>query len=328
MVQPVQKLKCVYSNIQSFTSKRKEIELYVSQYEPDLLFFTEMWISQEFTASEYLIEGYQEPVLFLKNRGGSGIYIKNGIKFVQVNPPEIVEDSSWIMIKTKNGVKRLYGCLYRSPNSSAENNEKMLRNLSWARNNYSEVVLIGDFNLSSIDWKTEKCKGTYESAFIELINSLGLEQIISDFTRFRHGQNPSILDLLLVSDANIVQSVNMISPFGKSDHVVIEFSISNRYNLATKRKSKFNIRKMDFTKFSEEMSSYDWSEMFSGGCDLDQSYNEFIEIVGTMINKHAPQAKEKRRDIAPWSNRLISKLSKKKGGCGDDTDTHSQLQTT
>ena len=312
MVQPVQKLKCVYSNIQSFTSKRKEIELYVSQYEPDLLFFTEMWISQEFTASEYLIEGYQEPVLFLKNRGGSGIYIKNGIKFVQVNPPEIVEDSSWIMIKTKNGVKRLYGCLYRSPNSSAENNEKMLRNLSWARNNYSEVVLIGDFNLPSIDWKTEKCQGRYESAFIELINSLGFEQIITDFTRFRHGQNPSLLDLLLVSDANIVQSVNMISPFGKSDHVVIEFSVSTRYNMTNGSKSKFNIRKMDFMKFSEEMSSHDWNNMFCDDCDLDRSYNEFIEIVGGLIKKYAPQAKEKRRSIAPWSNRLISKLSEKK----------------
>ena len=73
-----------------------------------------------------------------------------------------------------------------------------------------------------------------------------------------------------------------------------------------------DIIKIDFTKFSEEMSSYDWNDMFRDGCDLGRSYNEFIEIVSSMIIKYAPQVKEKRRDIAPWSNRLISKLSQKK----------------
>lgn len=44
-------------------------------------------------------------------------------------------------------------------------------------------------------------------------------------TRYREGQQPSLLDLIIVNDDQMVDNVKEASLFGKSDHVVIEFDL-------------------------------------------------------------------------------------------------------
>ena len=44
-------------------------------------------------------------------------------------------------------------------------------------------------------------------------------------TRFREGQTPSLLDLIITNEDGMVQNAEPRSPLGKSDHVVIYFTL-------------------------------------------------------------------------------------------------------
>ena len=56
--------------------------------------------------------------------------------------------------------------------------------------------------------------------------------MIKEHTRYRQDESLSSLKLLLVNSRDIVQSHNWLLPtFGKSDHLKIEFSVSNGYSV-------------------------------------------------------------------------------------------------
>ena len=108
-------LKCIYANLQSIFSKKQEIEILLRESKLDILFFTECFITEGHDISEYQFPGFQSFVA-MKYRGGSCIYVQNDLPAYAVQPPNAVEDSAWVVITTREGTKRLYGCIYRSPN--------------------------------------------------------------------------------------------------------------------------------------------------------------------------------------------------------------------
>ena len=91
-------VKTFYTNVQSFLSKKKEIEIYLSENNVDILFFTEAWITEEHGDSVISLIGFQSPIISRKSRGGTCIFVKESISFYEVNPPNQCEDSSWIVI--------------------------------------------------------------------------------------------------------------------------------------------------------------------------------------------------------------------------------------
>ena len=312
MVGLVQELKCIYSNVQSIFNKKNEIELYILENHVDVMFFTECFITDNYDASEYFFEGFQPPVVYKKNRGGACIYIRNGLRFHEVSPPNCLEDSAWIVISTKNSIKRLYGCLYRSPNSTVENNQCLSENIRWAKFNYPEVILVGDFNMPSIDWSTENASNQMGEEFIQILDELGMEQLVNQPTRFRHGQVPSLLDLLVTNIPSCIDKIDMKSPFGNSDHCVISFNVINMYIEKKTIVHRYNFHEMDNDQFLNFLSLYDWDVILSESRDLEQSYSEFSVIINKTIEKCVPLETAHQKKIAPWSNKAIQKLSRKK----------------
>ena len=226
MGESIQKLNCFYSNVQSLLSKKGEIEAHLKSNPRDLLFFSECWLStDEHFPVHYSIDGFQLPVVCSKARGGTCIYVSNELKYQVVFPPNPIEDSCWIVIETSNRLKRLYACVYRSPNSAPANDVNLLCNINWAIENFTEIVIVGDFNYPCINWNSNSCNGRKGQDFLDTIIDTGLEQLIKDNTRYRQGQSPSLLDLLLVNNIDIVHTSGLLPPFGKSDHLTIEFSL-------------------------------------------------------------------------------------------------------
>ena len=186
----------MYTNIQSIFNKKSELKVYLEVKEIDIMFRTECFITNDHSNSEYAFSGYQVFVA-KKNRGGACIYVKDTVPCYEVFPPNRCEDSCWVVIPTRNNVKRLYVCAYRSPNSNEENNNKLLENLTWASRNYSEILLVGDINLPSIDWCSNYSSNNYEMRFLDVLDEGSMEQLITEPTRYRITQNPSLLDLLI-----------------------------------------------------------------------------------------------------------------------------------
>ena len=115
-------IKCLYSNLQSFVNKRDEIVLRISENDYDLLFFTEIWIGDQHHESELHLPGFQKLIVDPQVHGGACIFVRSGIDFTVVKPPYAMNESVRLCVNTKDNVRRLYSCVYRSPNSVAENN--------------------------------------------------------------------------------------------------------------------------------------------------------------------------------------------------------------
>ena len=151
----------MYTNLQSFISKKNEVLMRISNEKFDMLCFTEIWIGENHHQSELHLPGFQAPLIDPHIRGGACVYLRDGIDYFVIDPPDKISQSVWFHIKTENNIKRLVACVYRSPNSEGVNNEKLLLNLQWAKNNFQEVVIVGDFNLPSIKWNIENAEDVY-----------------------------------------------------------------------------------------------------------------------------------------------------------------------
>ena len=80
---------------------------------------------------------------------------------------------------------------------------------------------MGNFNFPSIDWAECVCSGGENSSaflFLDAIQDSFLTQHVTECTRHRHGQQSSLLDLVLSSDPNFIDKVTNLSALGSSDH--------------------------------------------------------------------------------------------------------------
>ena len=156
-------------------------------------------------------------------------------------------------METANAVKRLYGCIYRSPNSSEHNNSALIENLEWATENFSEVLLTGDFKLPGINWDQHSATSANDKLFLETIDAGGLDQLVEEPTRYRAGQSPSLLDIILTTEQGIVADIVQEEAFGKSDHSKIVFTVRNVYEKKSSIPFKYNFHKMNEQIFISEM---------------------------------------------------------------------------
>ena len=87
---------------------------------------------------------------------------------------------------------------------------------------------MGDFNLPGIDWKSGLANGynLVDKKFLTVLGDNFLCQLVDQPTRFRDGQKPSLLDLVITNDESVVNEIRYREPLGKSDHLVLEFEIS------------------------------------------------------------------------------------------------------
>ena len=89
---------------------------------------------------------------------------------------------------------------------------------------------MGDFNYPKIDWEhysTTSIPNDLNSKFLECARDGFFEQFISEPTRGRRSSEPTLIDLVLTNNSDIIEKVNLDAPVGKSDHPVVETIMQN-----------------------------------------------------------------------------------------------------
>ena len=137
-------------------------------------------------------------------------------------------ESVWCSCMLDNNDKLLIGNIYRSPNSSTENNENPTTLLNSAiQAGYSHLLITGDFNDKDFDWSIMESTVNIEhdaSIFLEVIRDLYLTQHVTQPTRFRDNQNDSCLDLIFTNEELMTDSLEYLPSLGASDHLVLLFN--------------------------------------------------------------------------------------------------------
>ena len=120
--------KCVCLNARSIVNKRNELNIMVQDIDPHIIGITESWATPDISDAELGMTGY---VMFRKDRlgrrgGGVILYIKESIQAYEIKLEKEAEceEAVWCNIVTGNSTLTV-GLVYRSPNISIEENEKM-----------------------------------------------------------------------------------------------------------------------------------------------------------------------------------------------------------
>lgn len=110
--------------------------------------------------------------------------------------------------------------VYRAPSNSNDSNEA-LNSFIVDFCSAKEVIVVGDFNLPSIDWSRSSLHCTpLDRMFLDTFTALGLNQWIDEPTYPKSG---NILDLVLTSEPDRIGSLNVLAPLPGCDHCVISF---------------------------------------------------------------------------------------------------------
>ena len=168
-----QNCKCLYTNADQYLNKRNEMKALVEIHQPDIIGITEVKPKQarfDIQDSEIAIEGYE---LFhnLEEKGrGIALLVKKELKPTpNATLKATFSENLFADCTQLDGTSLVVGLIYRSPGSTLENNAQLcelIRNTAEVKK--ENLLLVGDFNLPSIDWENEVCpimKATLRHSF-------------------------------------------------------------------------------------------------------------------------------------------------------------------
>ena len=248
--------KCVCLNARSIVNKRNELNIMVEDIDPHIIGITESWTTTDISDAELGLTGY---VMFRKDRigrkgGGVILYIKESIQAYEIKLEREAdcEEAVWCNIVTGNSTLTV-GLVYRSPNISIEENEKIqnaIREVS-----KRDCIIMGDFNHGHIQWKSLQSMGREDHKFLVLVQDTFLSQHVLEPTR---GEN--VLDIVLSSQNELVDNVKICEPLGSSDHNQIHFTIKVKSERNSKKQYRRNFHKGRYKDMRKYLAKIDWNK--------------------------------------------------------------------
>ena len=122
-------MKILYTNADCFNvTKQTELKCYIEDKSPDIIAITEILPKNtnfDIDNSHYEIEGYTMFNSDLTTGCGCVLYVKSEIPatFTKFND---FQECIWCNIKLTGSDNLMIGCVYRSPSSNSDNNQKLL----------------------------------------------------------------------------------------------------------------------------------------------------------------------------------------------------------
>ena len=180
----------LYTNADCLPNKLHELKHLIVHLEtsPDIISLTEIkhkhkW---EMNSAELIIDGYQMFTNDLEaNNRGILVYVKEHLSCKQIFISNNFGEYVLLQLDVNNNQKLNIATIYRSPNSSQENNTKMSSLINDICKKQGNTLILGDFNLPHIDWKTWNTTGSLECTFVDTLRKNFLYQHIDTPTRAR-----------------------------------------------------------------------------------------------------------------------------------------------
>ena len=182
---------------------------------------------------EYKIDGYEFESVNLKGRRstrGVGIYFRKSLKCSKVDTFSITEENASVpreviskCLNLEKNKNLILSNIYCSPRSTAEENKNINKFFrSFSKFKHDHQIIVGDFNRKDINWETAMPTSEDESNFMEAVMDSFLTPHVSTPTRGRGINNPSLIDLVFISNEDSIDSISMHAPLCKSDHSLIK----------------------------------------------------------------------------------------------------------
>ena len=247
---------------------------------------------------------------------GRGLIIltNKGLEVIEIEMKTKFKENLTIQIKLRGSDKLTICCCYRSPNSTRENNETLLDlfdNLDSA--NQSHLLILGDFNYGGISWETsiEESSGTtQEQALKNKIEDLFWTQVVTKPTRQRGNDTPSLLDLAITNDINMIANLTHESPLGSSDHEVLIldflcYLLPDRPTISRPNLTRANIEGI------RDCLRLNWESLLQDK-DADTQWKIISSHINSAQENLIPKIqKSYKKRITPYNNSIRKEINKK-----------------
>lgn len=281
-------ISIAYTNLSSLVAKLTEFQLFISQHSPTCFVITETWLSQSVPDSIINIKGYTLHRFDRIDRRGGGVCIFAKTSFFKKFKVSVLNkyipniESLWLQCSNSDFSFTLVG-IYRPGDTSRIIDDQIINYLNSASEQFNNLIVMGDFNLPSINWSALEPSNTNDSAsaFGNMILNSNLTQLISEPTRYRLNQTPSLLDLVLTNDTNLISNIEMLPPIGCSDHIVILCTVQ----VLTYRQPRNTVEffnRIDYTQLSNNLSNHQWQYSFDES-NVELSWNHFHKTIHDYI---------------------------------------------
>ena len=114
---------------------------------------------------------------------------------------------------------------------------------------------MGDFNNGNIKWDTLQSTGVEDSMFVCLVQDNFLTQHVLESTRAAR-----VLDIVLSSQKDFVDNVEIQEPLGSSDHNQMHFNINIKSDKTKVKQCRMDFRKGNYKKIRKSLAHIDWDE--------------------------------------------------------------------
>ena len=188
-------------------------------------------------------------------------------------------DHLWCKISTKDSINMIViGLIYRPPNNNYEDDSNLNSLLIAAEQQTikKQLLVWGDLNYPDIRWDIGGAQsGTKQEEFMKTINDLCWLQNVNDVTRVRVNNKPSMLDLVFTRRSKEIDYLKFNPCLGKSDHVVLVFSICVEELLRHKKMPpRRDYSRANYDEVRAKFNEINWGVEFS-----DKDVNKCYEIV-------------------------------------------------
>jgi hypothetical protein len=307
----------LYTNIASLLAKYSDLVAYVNDLKPTFLSLTETWLSDVVPDSLVSLDGY---TIYRNDRnhkkgGGVCIYVSN----------ELLSENEVIPIVTNTpGIESLFlqvhnqswnfilGCVYRPPSSNINDDCTLLDVLGELTTRHDKVFVFGDFNMPDISWSRNSghCRSPSSQLMVDFLTNNHMRQLITQPTRFRANQQPSVLDLILTTEDSSLTNVQYLDPVGKSDHVSLKVDLQICF-VPAQRTITFNKIVTNYEKVYIRLEKINWPTTL---CDanVENNWSTLKNLLLNTVNECSSVIKVKRSSSKPWINAKILKMVKRK----------------
>lgn len=306
----------LYTNVQSLPSKFNEFLAFVQLHRPYIIFITESWLHPALTDSLYHINSYtlyrDDNKQAIGHRGVC-VYVSDNItanfSITSIHNDWDGIDNVFLKISTANS-SILIGCVYRPRPCSAD--IEFTGFLSSCAASEDNIFITGDFNCPDIKWPLISLPSPKSPSFpyAEVVMNTCLQQLVDRPTRFRIGQTPSLLDLFIASDENIISNIDYLPPFGRSDHLVLSTSLQLQFPVHSSRCNK-TVRIIDYEKLSRVLGANTWESLKKLG-DVDSMWTGFLRIVESALGDCTNYKIIRQNPVKPWINKYILEMIRRK----------------
>jgi hypothetical protein len=328
-------------NCCSLRNKAIEFNSLLSVSNADIVFGCESWFDES-VCNNLIFPSHFDIYRNDRNLNGGGVFIavKDFLRSELIHCDSVYEFISISCLL--NNTKVILVVIYRPPNDCKlvfDAIDSHLSEQGLYKNSSVPVVIAGDVNLPSIDWKNgiipSPC--TYGKAVnlraVQFLQKFGLNQVVREPTRVvsRNGQIvSSLLDVILVRPHNFISSVSVDK--GISDHSSVNAILSDRLLLSPVTNRVISVKQFDKADIVAatallESSYPQFHSLYQDG-DMNMLWDYFCNLVYHIQDNLVPTTTFKlgtnSSSIRSRDVRLIERRCKRAYALRNNSHRHKQ----